>query len=277
MNRRALWAIAKKDIRSTTSNVQIWLPLLVVPLVIGVILPIAIIVVIRTIGLASMNGGEMLVGLIEQLPGGNLKETLQSFAGLEQQAIYMLVNYIFVPFFLLIPVMVASVIGANSFVGEKERKTLESLLLAPIDIKELFVGKLLSAFLPAMAITFATFVLYGIAVNALAYPLFQSLIFPTWNWLVLLLWVVPIISFSVILLTVVISAKVKGYQEAYQLSGLIVVPLVALFIMQFTGLLLLHVSVLFIIGGVLLLAIILILPRVAKWNNRNALFESQVK
>ena len=45
--------------------------------------------------------------------------------------------------------MISSVVAASSFVGEKERKTLESLLYTPIDIASLFWGKLLSAFIPA--------------------------------------------------------------------------------------------------------------------------------
>jgi ABC-type Na+ efflux pump permease subunit len=41
--------------------------------------------------------------------------------------------------------MVSSVLAADSFAGEKERKTLEALLYTPTTDRELFTAKLLEA------------------------------------------------------------------------------------------------------------------------------------
>lgn len=277
MNKQAIWAIAKKDIRGITSSIQIWLPMVLVPLILGVVMPAAIIIAIRTIDISSIGNMQMIIDVIEKMPKGSLRELLQSFPSVNHKIIYFIVNYLFAPFFLIIPIMASSVISANSFVGEKERKTIESLLLAPIDIKSLFIGKVLAAFIPSMVVTISSFLLYGIVTNVLSYPLFNKLIFPSWNWLILIVWLVPIISLSVILVTVIISAKVKGYQEAYQLSGMMVLPVVALVISQATGLLFLQALHLFAIGLVLLIIITLSLRNISKWNNRNALFESQIR
>lgn len=277
MNKQAIWAIARKDIRGITSSIQIWLPMVLVPLILGVVMPAAIIIAIRTIDISSISNMQMIIDVIEKMPKGSLRELLQSFPSVNHKIIYFIVNYLFAPFFLIIPIMASSVISANSFVGEKERKTMESLLLAPIDIKSLFIGKVLAAFIPSMVVTISSFLLYGIVTNVLSYPLFNKLIFPSWNWLILIVWLVPIISLSVILVTVIISAKVKGYQEAYQLSGMMVLPVVALVISQATGLLFLQALHLFVIGLVLLIIITLALRNISKWNNRNALFESQIR
>ena len=44
----------------------------------------------------------------------------------------MLVNgYLLAPLFLIVPLMVSAVLAADAFAGEKERKTLESLLHLP--------------------------------------------------------------------------------------------------------------------------------------------------
>ena len=276
MNNRAVWAIAKKDMRGITTSVQIWLPMILLPVIIGVVLPGVLIILARMNDLSQISNVQLVINLIEKLQGTSLYDTLQAYPTLNQQIIYLMVTYLFAPFFLLIPIMVSSVVAANSFVGEKERKTLESLFLSPIDMKSLFIGKILSALIPAIVISLITFVLYGIVVNVTAYPLFGTIIFPTGNWMVLIIWVIPIISLTVILLNVLISAKVKGYQEAYQLGGLVVLPVLALVASQFTGVLFLNAIVSFTIGFILLIVTVLLLQFIAKHNNRVTLSEKQI-
>ena len=46
------------------------------------------------------------------------------------------------------PIFTASVIAADSLVGEKERKTSEALLALPISNGELLLGKILASFCP---------------------------------------------------------------------------------------------------------------------------------
>ncbi|MGB8955892.1 MAG: ABC transporter permease subunit [Tumebacillaceae bacterium] len=276
MNKTAMWAIAQKDMNAIRTNSQIWVPMIIVPLVLGVILPVVAVIVIKSMGADSINSLNKIVELIGKLPAGDLKDSFDSLPTVNHQLIYMLVNYFFVPFFLLIAVMASMMIAANSFVGEKERRTLESLLFAPIDITALFVGKVLAAFLPAMVLTLTTFILYGGLVNALTYSMFDGLLVPTWNWLTLIVWVVPMISLCTILFCTLISARVKGFQEAQQLGGVIVLPVVGLVISQATGLMFLQTSVLLIIGAVLLAANLLLLRQIAKMNQRDVLFEKQV-
>ena len=276
MNKTAMWTIAQKDINAIRTNSQIWVPMIIVPLVLGVILPVVAVIVIKSLGTDSIGSLNKIVELIGKLPAGGLKDSLDSLPTVNHQLIYMLVNYYFVPFFLLIAVMASMMIAANSFVGEKERRTLESLLFAPIDVTALFVGKVLAAFLPVMALTLATFILYGGLINALTYSMFNGLLVPTWNWLTLIVWVVPMISLCTILFCTLISARVKGFQEAQQLGGVIVLPVVGLVISQATGMMLLQTSVLLIIGAVLLVANLLLLRKIAKMNQRDVLFEKQV-
>ncbi|NMB13238.1 MAG: hypothetical protein GX977_13270 [Firmicutes bacterium] len=85
----------------------------------------------------------------------SLGGAITALDSLDRQAVYLIVNYFCVPLFLLTPLMLSSTITAHSFAGEKGRKTLESWLVFPIDILTLFARKVLSAFLPAMAITAA--------------------------------------------------------------------------------------------------------------------------
>ncbi|MEB1806238.1 MAG: ABC transporter permease subunit [Bacillaceae bacterium] len=276
MNKKAMWSIAVKDMRAITSNIQIWLPMLIVPLILGVVLPGALLITARFFDLSMVGNTDMIVNVIQDLPEGGLRDSLEVLPTLNHQLIYFFMLYGFTPFFMLIPAMASSVISANSFVGEKERKTLESLLLAPISIKTIFVGKILSAFIPAVIITFFTAILYGIVTNIIAYPMFDQMIFPTWGWVILIIWITPLLSLLVILFNIIISAKVKGYQEAYQLGGIIVLPIVGLLVSQLTGLLFLSNFVLIFIGFIILIMNIIFLQIAAKWNDRFRLSEQQI-
>jgi ABC-2 type transport system permease protein len=276
MNKTAIWALAKKDMRMIGTNTQIWLPMIIVPLLLGVILPGALVWMGKSLDLSSMKGMDAIAKLIEKLPSGGLRDTLMGMPDMNHQLVYLVVNYMFAGMFLLIPVMASSVIGSNSFVGEKERRTLESLLFAPISVMELFLGKMLSAFLPSMALSVGTFLLYGIVVDSFSYGMFDGLIFPSWNWIVLILWVTPALSLCTILACVLISARVKGFQEAQQLSGVIVLPVLALVVGQMSGVMFLSAFVMFLIGAVLLLLCLVLLRPIMKMNQRHVLFERQV-
>jgi ABC-2 type transport system permease protein len=272
MNRKMIWAIAKKDMRAVFRSGKVWIGLVLLPLLMGVAIPGAAVAVLRFSELGSADMQELL-GLLDAIPA--LQDST-AYPTDNHKLIYLFVNYMLGPLFLLIPVINAMMIAVNSFVGEKERRTLESLLLAPIEVRDLFAGKLLASFIPSFAATVASFVLCGIVVDSLAYGLFGGLIFPSWTWVVMLLWVTPAFTLLAILFSVFVSARSKGFQEAQQVAGVVVLPIVGLLISQATGLLILSAPVLLIIGGVLLLVDLVLLRFIAGMNRRDVLFERQV-
>lgn len=93
----------------------------------------------------------------------------------------------------------------------------------------------------------------------------------------MIVWVIPASSLFAIFLNVVISAKVKGFQEAYQLGAMIVLPVLALFFSQLTGVLFLETSLLLWIGAAFFLIDYFMLKVISRAFDRNKLFESQVK
>jgi ABC-2 type transport system permease protein len=275
-NYKALWTVAVKDMKAIGSVMQVWLPMLILPILFTVVLPGVLILGARFSGLQGMGNFDQMMGALQNLPAGTLRDAILAWKDPLQQFVYFGVNYFFAPFFLMIPLMAASVISANSFAGEKEQQTLESLLFAPIDIVSLFVGKLLASFIPAMLLTLLCSVLYGVVVNLTAFPLFHKAIFPAANWLFLIFWVTPFLSLFATFVNVLVSAKVKGFQEAYQLSGLVILPVLALLFSQLAGILFLDSMVLFIIGAILLITDLILIQTMGRYLNRNQLFESQV-
>lgn len=275
-NRQAIRALVRKDIRSVTASVQLWLPMLIVPLIIGIIMPSALLWAASRMELRSLGNISFLLESLDTLTHSGQIPQLASMPTDNHRIVYYLAMYMFAPLFLIIPVMASSILTANSFAGEKERKTLEGLLFAPISMDTLFKGKVLAALIPSILLSWVTFLIYGLIANILMYPMFGTLMFPNLNWMILVLWVVPACSLMVILLNVLISAKVRGFQEAYQLGGLIVLPLIALVAGQASGMLLIGPWVLFIIGAVLLLISLVLLRLVTLWNSRQQLAESQI-
>ncbi|MCP8970650.1 ABC transporter permease subunit [Ectobacillus ponti] len=274
MNKSVIWAIAQKDMRAITTNNQIWGGMVVLPLILCVLMPGGIILAAKLAPTDTKDMKDMIQAVLQALPA-DMAQDMRSWSG-SKQMIYVLVNYMLGSLFLLIPCLNSMMTAANSFVGEKERRTLESLLFAPITMTELFVGKVLSALLPAIVLSFISFVLFCLVVNGLTIGMFPELLAMNANWLLLVFWLSPILSLFSVLLNVLISARVQSFQAAQQMGATIVLPVIALVIGQATGMLLLSPMLLFAIGLVLLVGNVLLLKLITRYNDRNLLFEKQI-
>jgi ABC-type Na+ efflux pump permease subunit len=178
----------------------------------------------------------------------------------------------FAPMFLIMPLMTASVIGAESFVGEKERKTIEPLLYTPASDHELFLGKLVAAVIPALLIAWGSFLLYTLVLNTLGWPLMGRVWFPTPAWIPMMLWLAPAFALLGLLAAVIISSRVNSFMEAYQLTGILVIPVVLLMIGQVSGLLYLGPALIFGLGAVIWLVDAGLLLLALRLFSRRALF-----
>jgi len=163
--------------------------------------------------------------------------------------------YFFAPFFLIIPIMASSVMGSDSFAGERERKTIEAVLATPISDSELLLGKILVSFIPAMLITIISFGIYTIVVDVITFGMFNGmLLLPNIVWLIMILGVAPTLALCSIGLTVIISAKVKGFKEAQQISVILLLPVLGLVFAQISGALILGPAILALLIGILAVA-----------------------
>ncbi|RPJ53444.1 MAG: hypothetical protein EHJ95_02250, partial [Methanobacteriota archaeon] len=190
-----------------------------------------------------------LAQLIDQLP----PDVIATLAGLTdaQAGVVVMVGYLFAPLFLILPLMMASLVAAESFVGEKERKTLEALVYTPATDLELFLGKVTAALVPALLFAWINFAAYAIVANIAAWPLMGRVWFPTIAWWGIMVWLVPAIALLGVSVTVMISSRVSTFIEAYQISGMLAVVVVGLFIGQLSGALFLSPLLLAGIGGAL--------------------------
>lgn len=247
MNWRAIIAIVRKDLKVIRRSRGVMIPLIVVPVLVCVLLPGLFAALPQFLGdIAYTDTQSDLALWLEQLPP-MLQQQFEGYSDAQRMVILMAVYY-FAPMYLILPLMVSSVIAADSIAGEKERKTLEALLYTPTSDRDLLAAKLLSAWVPAVMVAWLGFALYAVVLNGVGWPLFGRIFFPNALWWWLALWVAPALAGIGLGFTVLISARVGTFQEAYQLGGLVVLPVVALMISQSTGALYFGPRMVFILG-----------------------------
>ncbi len=249
-------ALIKKDLNEITSSKQVILPMAIVPLVLTVLIPLVLIIGVNYIGDVS----DILRGV-----GSLLKKLPSEYEAYNpaQLVIKIAVNYLFPSYFLIIPIMCSGIIGASSLVGEKEHKTMETLLYTPISMEQLLRAKILGVFIPSFIITLISFIAFGIVINIGGFIYFGGLIFPDIKWLIIILWISPAINLLSLTFTVMVSAKSKTFQEAQQVSGILVLPVILLLVGQMTGVIMLNNLIMFTAGAVLLIIDYILIKRIS--------------
>jgi ABC-2 type transport system permease protein len=162
----------------------------------------------------------------------------------------------FLVFFLLMPAYIPLSIATFSIIGEKQARSLEPVLAAPIRTVELLAGKAIAALVPGVLagwVTYVTFVLLASVVYGRA--LFGVVTDGSWLAGVFLLG--PAVGLSSVVAGVIVSARVNDPRVAQQIGGVVIVPIVGLVLVQATGTLLVGPS-----GYVLLTLIVLVVSLV---------------
>ncbi|MDZ7679330.1 MAG: ABC transporter permease subunit [Acidimicrobiales bacterium] len=258
----AIAAIIRKDLTAVRRSKAVMIPMLAVPTLLLVILPLLI-------GLAARGQDADLTNFLASMPSG-LAAPIQNLPPGEQ--LIVLVNgYLLAPLFLIVPLMVSAVLAADAFAGEKERRTLETLLHLPIQNRDLFLAKLLGAFIPAVLVSWVGFVLFCVVANTVAWPVMHRVFVPTRLWVVMILWVAPAVATLGLGVMVRVSIRAGSTQEANQLGGAVVLPLIFLAVGQSTGLLLLDLPIAVAIGAVIWVLALALTARGARKFTRDQL------
>ncbi|MBN1876135.1 MAG: ABC transporter permease subunit [Anaerolineae bacterium] len=249
MHIRAVRAVAIRDLKIVLRSKGVMLPIVLLPVILMILLPAGIGIAAPWMVAEADSELDDLAMFFDAMPG-YMQITFAGYSPVQTMVVVMLV-YFFAPLFLVMPLMVASTIAANSFAGEKERKTLEALIYTPTTDAELFIGKMLAAWIPAFLVAVGSFVLYGITANLAAWPTMGRIFFPNAMWIVLVFWVAPAAAGLGLGSMILVSSKVNTFQEAYQIGGVVVLPVIMLMFGQISGVLYLSVGVVVLVGLVL--------------------------
>lgn len=127
-----------------------------------------------------------------------------------------------IPFLLMIvgffPISVSLVIALESFVGEKERGSIEPLLNTPLEDWQLYMGKLLSSTVPPLFSSYLGMIVYltGLVISKIPIPNIQLLI--------LVLFMTTVQAVLMVAGAVVVSCQATSVRSANLLSSFIILP-----------------------------------------------------
>lgn len=245
---RKIRLILKKEYLEMKQQRALVLGLLFLPLLLT-FLPIGIVFVLGMAPADQLHGIEPLLEMATSNP---------ALKGLSQQEIVQaLIGQPISIMLFILPALLPSIIASYSIVGEKVSRTLEPVLATPVTTLELLLGKILSAFIPAVAITwiFGAIFVIGMAFVTISHSVFVAVISPSWFLLILLC--APLLALVSISVTVAASSRANDPRSAQQISALVIVPVILVIVGQVAGLVAL--SPIFSLVAVVVLAVLAIM------------------
>ena len=131
-----------------------------------------------------------------------------------------------VPFLLMVvgyfPITISLVIALESFVGEKERGTIEPLLSSPIKDWQLFMGKLLAGTIAPLFTSYLGISVYMIGLY------FQHIPFPDANRMAQTLTLTAVQAFLMVTGAILISTQATSVRASNLMASFIVIPMALL-------------------------------------------------
>ncbi|MGD1992122.1 MAG: stage II sporulation protein M [Anaerolineae bacterium] len=161
----------------------------------------------------------LLFPILANFTAGEIMDFLNQYGG-------ELVGRRFIPFLLMIvgffPISFSLVIALETFVGERERKSLEPLLASPLSNAQLYLGKTLASVIAPMTASYL-----GIAVYTVALRLFQGWTVSA-SLLVQILALTTVEALVMVSGAVIISSQTTSARAANLLASFIIIPMALL-------------------------------------------------
>ncbi len=206
------------------------------------------------IWLAVNFGGESAVNIsIFQNALAKLQQAIPGVAllsGVEQFQVLLLNQFSF--YMLLIPVMISVSIATFSIVDEKLSGSLEALLATPVKTWELLLGKALAGAIPSLIVTWVCSGIFLLVIRVMGWGYLLDLVL-TPVWFISLFLFTPTLTVLSFLLGIIGSSRAKDAKAAQNLSVIVILPVLAVVILQITGIIwFTTVSALLLVVGLVL-------------------------
>ena len=242
MNGAKILAIVEKEVADARKNKMIVISMALLPILL-------VAMVLGTAYFMLYIEGEMGEAKMDEDDLSIIPAELQDMDPMHAFLILMNDQYLF--YFLLIPMMMPVYIAAYSIVGEKETKSLEPLLATPISVWELLVGKSIAAVVPSVVLTWFSFIVLVIGGYFIMPELvFLALIRPVW--IVGMALLSPLLALLSVFSGVIVSSRMNDPRAAQQVTGIFVVPIVALSLAVLAGKIFLSVAMVVMAAAVTL-------------------------
>ncbi len=241
MNWSKIGAIVRKEWADAFRNKMVLFSTLFMPLVFTA-LPLIMLYFLGQTPAEEFNSGDLGPFMIYQQTFG--LQSPQDIISVGMASVYVII-------FLLLPLILPMMVASDSIVSEKVSKSLEPLLAAPITVTELLVGKALAAVGPAVLVTWLFYAIYiGLATLIVSPGVLRVL--ASVDWIVGIGLLAPLMGLLAVSLGIIVSSRVNDTRAAQQIGGLVVLPVMLLFIPMFLGQLALTATA-FLIGAAIFL------------------------
>lgn len=224
MRARVVWTILRREWMETLRNRLLLSTILVPP----VLLTIAPIILAGAVGDRALPS-ELATQILRQKPEWG------SFSAGELAGAFAVQQ--FLVFFLLMPAYIPLSIATFSIIGEKQARSLEPVLAAPIRTEELLAGKAIAALVPGVLAGWVTYVAFVALASVVYGPALFGVVTDA-SWLAGVFLLGPAVGLSSVVAGVIVSARVNDPRVAQQIGGVVIVPIVGLVMVQATGTLL---------------------------------------
>jgi len=198
------WIVTAKDLSVFKKNKYILYSLIVLPLAVGVVLPIVFIYAL-----------EAQASTLTQAQYISAANTVANTGSI---------------YFVLIPVILPAIMGSYSIVGEKIEKSLEPLLATPTTDGELLLGKSLATFLPTIGVTYIGTAIFVTVMDVWSYIKFGLFLLPNTDFALILGVMAPLACVLSVEANVIISSRVNDIRAAQQIGTYVVIPLILLLV-----------------------------------------------
>jgi ABC-2 type transport system permease protein len=253
LTQKRITNVMKKEWKVIFSDLNSGMFVLVLPFVIMIQAVVVLYLVSRFAGPAALQNTILREGMEKWLQA--FPEIAQLSAAEQFQVFFMgQIPY----YFLLIPVMTAVSFATFSIVEEKQTKTIEPLLATPVRTWELLLGKSLAGLLPSLILTWTVAGCFLAIITAIGWgDLIQYVV--NKQWIISLVILVPLISLLAFMLGVIGSSRASDPKGAQNLAVVIVLPILAIVIIQLVGATVLVTrTLLFLCMGMVILDIVLL-------------------
>lgn len=237
-------AVLAKELAELKSNMAALVPVVILA-VVTVVLPFVIVIILPA-ALGEPLSTDADFRRLATRTGGPAGEELSGEGGVQA---FLFQQFLFVQ--LMIPVAGAMSFAGHSLIGEKQTRSLEPLLASPITTLELLIAKGLGALVPSLIILFCASGIFFGGIAVFAQPGVLDVVLNARSALVVFA-LGPAASLVALQVGVLVSSRVNDPRTAQQYSAFLILPLTALFAVQFTG------AVMMTVPFVLLLLVIML-------------------
>ena len=251
-------ALLRKELLDERQNPALFVPSLIVA-VVAILLPVFVAIIIPYATgerLSDSSDFEVALDMFRAQPGTQALDP--------EAAIQAYLFQFFAVMLVLIPVTSSMSLAAYSVVGEKQARTLEPLLVTPITTFELLGAKVLGAFIPSIALTVMSYVVYVLIALVLARPGVAGILLGARATAIVFV-LGPLAALAALQMAVSVSSRVNDARTAQQIGVLVILPIPGLLVGQLFGaitltvpvIVLMAIGLLVINAGLMWLAIML--------------------